>query len=267
MNRAARTTALFAVAVAATLLTACGNNASGQSRPAQSGQPSTTQTGDPRTPAQIAADKKLAEQANLQLSDFPDGWQSKPADDSSPDDAKADDALARCLHVDPSFVHQSDASDDSSSSPDFSAPDGDQTVSSNVGVTPNAAYATRTVQAFAAPSAPGCFSDYLNTELAASIAQDPQSLGGAKIGKVTVGQVQFPTLDDRTVALRFDVPVSVQGLSVDAYLDVVIIQQGRSGAVLTFQDFGSAFPTDDAVKYATIVAQRMAALPLENRQG
>lgn len=265
MNQSRQSIATLCVALAtATVLAACGSSANNTTTAPKSAGTSSSSAGDTRTPAQLAADKKLAQKASFVLSDFPDGWEAKPDDNSSTaDDERAVSALAGCLHIDPSFVGQSDKSDDSFTSPDFDAPEGDETVSSNVGVTQSAAQAAQTVQAFAQPSAPACLGSFFNAEIAASIAKSPGDLQGAKIGKVTVGQVNFPTLNDRTVALRFDVPISAKGLSIDAYLDLVIIQQGRSGALLTFQDLGSPFPTDDAVKYAKVVADRMAALPLQ----
>lgn len=268
MNRRARTTARICVALAAAIvLAACGSSSNNASPATQ--RPGTTAPGakgDARTPAQLAADKKLAQQASFMLRDFPDGWQAKPDDNSTnADDQRNTEAFGRCLNIDPAFIKSGD-SHDAYTTPDFNSPDGNQTASSNIGLTPNAAHTTQIVQAFAQPSAPQCLATFFNAELTLSVAKNPGDLNGAKIGKATVGQVQFPQLDDRTVALRVDVPISAKGLSLDVYVDLVIIQRDRAGALLLFEDVGSPFPISDAEKYAKTVAQRLAALPLDGSQ-
>src|SRR3974377_118600 len=78
------------------LMAACSSGASnaGGSSP----------TTPPSTSANTAADKALAQQAVLKLSDFPTGWTAQPPDNSSSGPNGLDAKLATCLHANLAFL-------------------------------------------------------------------------------------------------------------------------------------------------------------------
>lgn len=239
---------VIALIVAVTLTAACGGDSDSPESEALPGATSTQN---------IAADKAAAEQAVLRLSDFPPGWQAKPHEES-PDDPDLTRRLGECLRVDVSVLGDNPASADS---PDFESPD-EQEVQSSVGFTATAAKAQELFAIFERPETPGCLSDAASKSIEDSLkSPEPgeEVPAGVTVGKVSINRASFPAMGERTVAYRMTVPVRLGGLSLSVYSDLVLVLRGRGAALLSFFDFGSPFPTDQAQKFTKTVVDRLPA--------
>lgn len=228
----------------------CGESSSGTS----DGQ--APRSSDNRTPAQLAADRGLARQALLKLSDFPDGWTSKPSSKDNNDDRFGDE-LAKCLDI-PNSLLGSDTND-SVDSPDFDSPD-DQEVSSSVIVGPSADEAETIFAILEKPSATHCFRVALNNELEYSMTHDSDSPKNVQLGHVTFSNVNLPQFADESVAYRAEVSVSSSGLNVDVDVDLIFMRHGRAATFVSFLDIFSPFPVGLEKRYAQIAAERLSAL-------
>jgi len=82
---------------------------------------------------------------------------------------------------------------------------------------------------------------------------------GAKFGKVSVNPESFASLGTRTVAYRISVPVTAQGLNVGVYVDLILVQQGRIGILLTAEDTFAPFPTDISASLIQKMLSRVGA--------
>lgn len=82
---------------------------------------------------------------------------------------------------------------------------------------------------------------------------------GQKITVVSAKKVPFPSVAPKTAAYRIVVNVAAgKGPPVRAYVDAVILQQGRIQSGLLFTSVGRPVGTSDRVGLASIVAARMA---------
>jgi hypothetical protein len=237
--------------VVATLLTACGGN--GDEEDANSDRAT------PATPAQdVAADKAAAERAILKLSDFPPGWEAKPHEET-PDDPDVARRLSDCLRVDLSgFEDDNPASADS---PDFESPE-QQEVQSFVGFEPTSAKAQELFAIFERPETPGCLSEATSEIITESLKRpEPgeELPKGVTVGQVSINRASFPTIGERTIAFRMTIPVRADRLQLSVYADMVFALKARAGVVLSFIDFGSPFPTDQAQQLTRIVVDRVPA--------
>jgi hypothetical protein len=79
---------------------------------------------------------------------------------------------------------------------------------------------------------------------------------GVTIGEITVGQVSFPSLGQRSSAWEVVIPIEAEGTSASAYLDVVFIVQGNAMASVDFYDLGP-FDEQQREHLAGLVAERM----------
>ena len=207
----------------------------------------------------VAADRAAAERAVLRLGDFPPGWQAEPPD-STPEDPELTSRLAGCLRVDLSLFE--DVGDKASAdAPDFESPD-QQQVSNSVGLAPSAAKAQELFAIFERPELRDCLKTVLSQSIQAELRRPKpgrQLPPDLTVGEVTVNPVSFPTFGDRTVSFRVNVPFRAAGEQLTAYTDLAVAMRGRALTLLSFTDFGSAFPTDLAQRFTRTVVDRLPA--------
>lgn len=81
---------------------------------------------------------------------------------------------------------------------------------------------------------------------------------GLSFGKSTVAQMSFPPFGNRSIAYRLTLPFSFNGLNIDGYFDIVVVQQGR--VAITLQFFGISSPFDSAMeqRLMTLTLNRVA---------
>jgi hypothetical protein len=233
---------------------ACGGGSSGS--PAVSAGSSRPGNSDPRSAAQLAADRKLAQQALLTLSDFPEGWQATPSENDDNND-QFQEQLDKCLDVPESLFGQD--TDDSVDSPDFGSPDNQQ-VSSSVMIGSSTEKAQQVFDILEQANATQCLRDYLDREMRDSMKHESDTPQGMELGKVTFGQVNLPQYADESVAFRATVPVTASGFNADVNVDLVFMRHGRAATFVSFLDIFSPFPVAQEKHYAKIAADRLTAL-------
>jgi hypothetical protein len=192
------------------------------------------------------ADVTLAHHLALSLSDLPPGWTSTPHEDQK--NAKADEELNACMHLPGTKLIASAASADS---PDFTSSSRQQ-ITNSVGVATKPSDVAMVLDLLSGANTGACFAGYLDTVLKSAASSD------AKIGKSSVAPESFDALGDRTVALRATVPVSTKGLNVNVYADIVVVQKGRVGILLTAEDTLNPFPTGMS---ASLIRKVLARIP------
>ena len=229
----------------------CGGSSSGGSSHGQANVSS-----DTRTAAQLSADRRLAHRALLRLSDFPDGWTSKPSSKDNNDDRFGKE-LAKCLGV-PNSLLGSDTND-SVDSPDFDSPD-NQEVSSSVIVGPSADEAETMFSLLEKSNAAHCFRVALNDELHYSMTHGSDAPKDVQLGQLTFSNVNLPQFADESVAYRAAVPVTARGLNVEVDVDLIFMRHGRAATFVSFLDVFSPFPVAQEKHYARIAADRLSAL-------
>lgn len=238
--------------VAVSLLTAAC--ASGASSSASSSVPTVTSPGNANT----AADKALAEQALLKLSDFPTGWTSKPSSSGgSPDIYKR---FASCLHT--SLGLLTGTSPRGASSPDFSYTN-QNSVSNRVGYESSPARVDEAMNVLREPQLPSCLESALNAYITYTIQHptNPNSTlpSGVSVGNSTVAQMSFPNVGDQSIAYRVTVPVNANGLSIDIYVDLIAFVKGRAGVEMLFEAVGSPFDSSMEQQLTTLTEGRLTS--------
>jgi len=66
-----------------------------------------------------------------------------------------------------------------------------------------------------------------------------------------------PTIGDRTLVFRITVPIQTRGLSINAYVDLVLASKGRAGAQLTFESVLQPMDAADEQRYTKLVVDRL----------
>jgi hypothetical protein len=144
-------------------------------------------------------------------------------------------------------------------SPDFVGPD-EQRVEESVTIV-EPAVAEDFIARFSAPGVEECFGDAARTFVAENFASqdDPsQTLpGDVTIGEVTIGEVLVEPAGDDVVAYRVTLPMTVTGVSLDAFVDIVAVRSGGSVAGLTFQSLFEPFPAEDVEHYIGLAVERL----------
>lgn len=218
---------------AALLLAGCGTSGG------SSGEGSTTTTGPGTSTQTVAADKALAQAANLKLSDVPAGWTSAPQSQSTVDKALKGQ-VQQCLHAD--LVLFDENGPTLAQSPEFSDSSGDS-VDSNVAYLPSASQAGDEMRIIQQPNFPTCLTSAANA-LVQNLMNNRSGTGsslpqGASIGHITVAAMSFPSYGDQSAAFRTTLPIRYQGLTLSEYLDIVAFTKGRAIVGMDFSGSGS----------------------------
>lgn len=198
----------------------------------------------PDTRSGLAADRAAAQAALLTLSDFPAGWSEVPDDEE--DVEGADREVAACVgQTGDSIIDTGEAE---ASTGDFTDPEGNVTISETVGLAVSEDDATSQLAALEEPGVTGCIQSAFRDFIADEIDNPPtpaESLPeGASVGDVTFGRLNVMPVGDQTVAYRATIPISVEGFTIDFYIDVVLVRVGRSLAALSIGSVLSPYPTD-----------------------
>ena len=81
---------------------------------------------------------------------------------------------------------------------------------------------------------------------------------GQRITVVSSKRVPFPEVAPKATAFRLVLTIAVGGQRVRAYVDAVVLQQGRIQSGLLFTSIGTPVGKADQVALATVVAKRLA---------
>jgi hypothetical protein len=81
---------------------------------------------------------------------------------------------------------------------------------------------------------------------------------GQKISVVSSKKLDFPAVAQKSTAFRLVLSISVNGRKIRAYLDAIVLQQGRIQSGLLFTSLGTPVGRADQVALASVVAKRLA---------
>jgi hypothetical protein len=166
----------------------------------------------------------------LHLSDFGSGWRAEKDE--------GDDSSSKCWNSDLSALTVNGDAD----SPDF--------------VHGDLPLATSTAGVFASAGQARKAFITLRSALGKCLVGELEKQSG--IDDVSGGQLRFPRLGDASTAFEAKGQAKGNGLSVDAYFDVVVIQRERAVAMIVFADVVDPFDESMKERLARAVARRMA---------
>ena len=201
---------------------------------------------DPRTPAQLAADRAQAEKAVLQPADFPSGWTGEPdTDETSPEEEAARGRFAACLGVDRSFVGGGARAGAIAKSDDFED-DSNRSAQNTVTMVFSRERARQQFEIFSRPEARGCFEDFVDDAVEFSIRNPgpgETAPPGVNFGEAHVDILRPTGLNTDSTGYRARVPVTAEGDTLDVIFDIVLALKGRAGITMTFIGVGQPFPS------------------------
>ncbi len=128
-------------------------------------------------------------------------------------------------------------------SPDFVGPD-EQRVEQSVTIV-DPAVAEDFMARFAAPGVEECFGDGVR-RVRRRTFRSPDDPSQTLPGDVTIGDVTIELLlepaGDELIAYRVTLPMTVSGVDLDTYVDIVVVRSGGSVAGLTLQSLFEPIP-------------------------
>jgi hypothetical protein len=218
----------------------------------------TTPPSDPAAPATTVSAEQAAaaEAALLVLSDFPTGWTEEVEAEPTEQELAYQAAVAECADGTGNLL---DLGGPRAKSPDFVGPD-DQRVEQSVTIV-DPAVAEDFMARFSAPGVEECFGDAVRAFIAENFASsdDPsQTLpGDVTVGELTIDEILIEPVGDELTAYRVTIPMTVSGLTLDVFVDIVAVRSGGSIAGLTFQSVFEPFTPEDVEQYLTVAVERL----------
>jgi hypothetical protein len=126
-------------------------------------------------------------------------------------------------------------------------------------------YATSSVTVFNEPAGPAFAlwaSDEMPAclqELADEMVEEEPGFDGGELGAVTVKELSFPSIGADSCAYRLSIEMLVEDFPVDAYVDFVIVSEGRVVGAVLLAGALTPFEREVAVDLVTTLAERMHA--------
>ena len=239
----------FAMLVVVGLLAACASEAdSGSSDDGGEPPEETTTTEDAER--DFEADQELADEAVLTIDDLPVGFEEQPEDDeddADDSDDVLDESFADCMGI--SVGELNDDEDEPQASSTF-ATEGDAEVNSEVTVYATEAEVVEDLELVKSPDSLDCFADAMN-EVFAATDED--------VGEITVEDLGVEDLGEDAFGLGVTVPFAVETGERVLYLDLVLIQQGRTAISMGYQAFDVPFDVALGYDLADTVVNRVPA--------
>lgn len=216
---------------------------------------------EPTTSEPSSADQAAAEAALLTIDDFPEGWVVEPSGEDSALTDRVQAELVGCAGGDGETIL--DLGGAIADTDDFMSPN-ELRVSETVTLLDEATAEDFMVR-FSADTMEPCMADVMQRAIEELVANptDPTATfpTDTEIGTVTATALPLTPAGDGVVGHRITIPVLIQGLTINIYLDAVVVRSGRALAGLSFQSQVEAMPTADIDTYLA------AALMLLDREG
>jgi hypothetical protein len=198
--------------------------------------------------AALEDDDDKAQAANFRLSDFPPGWERRPAPLNPPDDAD-DRRFSECMGRPPAVELRTALAD----SDNFST--GELTrANSSAQVMRTEAIAREDIASLRGEKAIPCLSERLRAELA---GQSPP--GGPPFALRSLDRLEYPTVADDTVAFRVTVDAPSVRSGATLYVDQVFVRKGRMEVSFAFVDLERPFPSELGETLVRKLAERASA--------
>jgi len=200
--------------------------------------------------ASTAAAVAEAKRSLLRLSDFPNGWKSLGSNHPKTTTSTAlTKGVAICEGISTTNLATKAPH---ATTPQFSQPKINDTVTEGVIVYPSSGWAARQFDVYANAMAPDCMTPYFQKAFGSTGST------GVTEGTASALHAPFPRYGSRTTATTVTIPFSSQGLKGDAYYELVVVQEGRSVAYIGLTSVGSPFPTSLAHRLTTEAAHHLA---------
>jgi hypothetical protein len=249
MPLAMRHAATLVALGAGTLLAGCGGGGHATSTSA------TTSTSSSSAPQMTAAQAlALAQALNLEPADVA-GFRATPASahESAQEKALAGQLEACAGAVGPQYK-LAEAKSDEFKRQVNGLP---QEVSSTVSVEKLAAYAAQDLKAIRSRRGQQCIVKFVNAALKG------KKLAGAHVGAASITEGTPPAAGtDGAFGIRLNVPISVQGLTVQAYFDFLGFTHGPEAVTLQSIGINEAFPAATQEHLFSVLVQRAKSHPL-----
>ena len=172
-----------------------------------------------------AVEQRIARSATLKLNDFPSGWAAK--DDT--DDGSDSDSPCKAIEDAKGITTAR------RNSPTFEG-EGESQVENSVYVFADGQAAENAFAELSGPETRACIRD------AAVDGIEEKAKGeDLEVGEVESGELRVDTVADDTAAARFTIPLSSQGIDVDATIDLVFVRAQRAVSFLVLTSVFTPF--------------------------
>jgi hypothetical protein len=209
-----------------------------------------TQTGG--AGASTASNKAQAKKYLLTLSDMPTGWKAEKGSANNGSGSFPGAAqLASCIGVPSKLINSNPPEVDS---PYFENKSGSLEVQDSVSIFGSAKVAKAELSSMANSNTPSCMTTLMNGAFKAKLSG---SSNGAKVGTIAVTRLAPETFRSGASGLVVSIPVTDQGVSLTAVVELVYYVKGKFGHQLSFNSYGSPFPAATANSLASIAFNRL----------
>jgi hypothetical protein len=184
---------------------------------------------------------------------MPKGWiTEKNSGGSGSNSFPGASKLANCIGVPTSHI---DSNPPDAESPYFENKSGSLEVQDTVSVFPSAKEAAANFSALTNAKTPGCMTTLMNGAFKAQIQASAGE--GAKLGTITVTKASLAGFPRGSTGLVMSLPITDQGVSIDARLTAVYYRKGRLGQEIDFNSYGATFPVSLAESLTATALHRL----------
>jgi hypothetical protein len=203
--------------------------------------------------ASTASNKTQAKKLLLVLADMPRGWKKeKGSGGSGSSSLPGATLLASCIGVPSTLISSNPPEVDS---PYYENKSGSLEVQDSVSIFPSAKAASEAFDAMANTKTPACMTTIMNGSFKAQIIGSAGK--GATVGTITVTRADTAGFAPGSTGLVMSLPITVQGISVDASLTAVYYVKGKLGQQIDFNSYGPVFPTSLAESLSATALHRL----------
>jgi len=203
--------------------------------------------------ASTASNKAQAKKLLLGLADMPKGWKrEKGAGGNGSSNLPGAAELASCIGVPSSLISANPPEVDS---PYYENKSGSLEVQDSVSIFPSAKAASEQFNALADTKTPACMTTLMNGAFKAQILGSAGK--GATVGTITVTRADPAGFAPGTTGLVMSLPITDQGISVNATLTAVFYIKGKLGQQIDFDSYGPVFPASLAESLTATAIHRL----------
>ena len=203
--------------------------------------------------ASTASTKAQAKKLLLGLSDMPKGWKKeKGGSGGGSSSLPGATQLASCIGVPSSLINSNPPEVDS---PYYENKSGSLEVQDSVSIFASAKAASEQFDALANAKTPACMTSLMNGAFKAQIIGSAGK--GATVGTITVTRADTAGFAPGSTGLVMALPITVQGITVNASLTAVYYIKGKLGQQIDFNSYGPVFPTSLAESLSATALHRL----------
>ncbi len=203
--------------------------------------------------ASTASNKAQAKKFLLTLSDMPKGWKTeKGSGDNGSGSFPGAAQLASCIGVPSKLINANPPEVDS---PYFENKSGSLEVQDSVSIFGSAKLAKAELSTMANPNTPSCMATVMNGPFKSKLGGS--GANGTKVGTIAVTRLAPGTFRSGTTGFVVSIPVSDQGVSLTAVVELVFYVKGKFGQQLAFNSYGSPFPAATANSLTSTALNRL----------